>query len=439
MRNRFHRIVRFLGSMRFAIVLLAVLAAACAAASTLTQGQSYAWYAQRYGERTAAFIAALDLDDAFHSPWFIVLSAFLCLDLLLCNLVRVKALIRRTRMFAEPGHLLSITPECSAWVRQPEKAFPHLNMGIPAQSETDGKSMLSAVRGRAGLWGAWVCHLGILLLILFFSLGQTLEKQYTVYGVPGQSMAVGSTGYIATIDDFRIDKSESGFVEQYTTRFTLRDANGATTAQSAQVSVNHPARLRGMKFFQNSTGWAAKASVTKNGEPLQSQWLCAGEYLEVSDKPGLTVLLSAVYPDYIFVPGAGPKSLSDSPVNPAYLYSVYYNGQLVGMNVLMQSEELTVDEYAVSFSEPSPYTLLQVKQNSFSLFALLGGLITAVGLLLALYVQPVRVWAVSGQDGLWRLFGENRKGGKLFAEAFAKAAEKAQISTPEDGKPNAED
>ena len=179
--------------------------------------------------------------------------------------------------------------------------------------------------------------------------------------------------------------------------------------------------------------------MTKNGEPLQSQWLCAGEYLEVSDKPGLTVLLSAVYPDYIFVPGAGPKSLSDSPVNPAYLYSVYYNGQLVGMNVLMQSEELTVDEYAVSFSEPSPYTLLQVKQNSFSLFALLGGLITAVGLLLALYVQPVRVWAVSGQDGLWRLFGENRKGGKLFAEAFAKAAEKAQISTPEDGKPNAED
>ena len=36
---------------------------------------------------------ALRLDDAFHSWWFIGLSAFLCLNLLCCNLIRLPALL----------------------------------------------------------------------------------------------------------------------------------------------------------------------------------------------------------------------------------------------------------------------------------------------------------------------------------------------------------
>ena len=34
--------------MRFAIILLLILVAACSAGSLVTQGQTYAWYAQQY-------------------------------------------------------------------------------------------------------------------------------------------------------------------------------------------------------------------------------------------------------------------------------------------------------------------------------------------------------------------------------------------------------
>ena len=83
-----------------------------------------------------------------------------------------------------------------------------------------------------------------------------------------------------------------------------------------------------MKFYQNSTGWAAKVSVAKDGEPMQSEVVCAGEYLAVKDKPDLVIYLNAFYPDYVFTPGVGPATASGQLNNPAYLYSVYYQDQI---------------------------------------------------------------------------------------------------------------
>ena len=88
------KIGRFLSSMPFAIGLLVLLAAICAVSSTITQGLSYEAYAAQYGERTAGLIMALRLDDAFHSWWFMGLSAVLCINLLCCNLIRLPSLLR---------------------------------------------------------------------------------------------------------------------------------------------------------------------------------------------------------------------------------------------------------------------------------------------------------------------------------------------------------
>ena len=96
------KIRKILGSMPLAITLLVMLAAACAVCSAVPQGQTYEWYTGQFGERTAAVIMALHADDAYHSWWFLTLSGFLCLSLLMCNLIRVRPLIRRTGK--EPGN-----------------------------------------------------------------------------------------------------------------------------------------------------------------------------------------------------------------------------------------------------------------------------------------------------------------------------------------------
>ena len=340
----FKKIRSFLGSMKFAMILLIILILACAAGSFVTQGQTYAWYAARYGERTAGGIIALGLDDVFHSPWFIAITAFLCLNLLLCNLIRLPALIRRAK----------------------EK---------------------SGAREKAGIWGAWVCHLGVLILIIGFGLGQTLKSEYTVYGVPGDIKPVGDTAYVLTIEDFRTDKKENGSVIQYTTDISVRDLISGNVA-SGSVSVNNPAALFGLKFFQNSTGWAADMHVSKNGEEIQTATVCAGDYLAFEDKPDLVVAFNRFYPDYDPENAMTVSTDTDEITNPAYLYSAYYQGQLLGMNALPESEKLTIDEYTVTFSDPQAYTLLQVKRDPFAPLALIGGLVTLLGLVLAFYVRP---------------------------------------------------
>ncbi len=419
------KIWKFISSMRFAIALLVLLAAACSIGSLVTQGQNYAWYAQRYSERTAALIMALHLDDAFHSAWFIALNGFLCLNLLLCNVLRLPRVIRRSRAFADADQALAGAGDvCAEQIAAPETVFRALRMPKPnACRDAAGHDALFAAKNGAGIWGAWVCHLGILMLILGFSLGQMTQQQYTVYGVPGQTRPIGDTAFILTIDDFRVDRHEDGSAAQYTTDITVENtASYGPTGGSASISVNNPAKLCGMKFYQNSTGWAADISVEKGGAPLQQEVLCAGEYLRIADKNDLVVYLNALYPDYVAGTGSMPATASDRLENPAYLYSIYYQDRVIGMNVLMPDEAVTIDDYEVRFSNPRSYTLIQVKVDRFTWLALLGGLVTVIGLALAFYLQPARVWAVRDGSGRWTVCGQCRKGGALFRERFLRAA-----------------
>ncbi len=420
------KIGRFLSSMPFAIGLLVLLAVICALSSTITQGLSYEAYAAQYGERTAGLILALRLDDAFHSWWFIGLSAVLCLNLLCCNLVRLPSLLKRSRTFADPQRMTGPGAGASeARGREPEKLFKALGMPEAKQVETaEGRKVLFAVRNRVGLWGAWVCHLGILLLILGFALGQMTGQQYTLYALPGQTKELGDTGLQVTVNDFRADLREDGTAEQFTADLTVTDP-AAGTAENGAASVNAPATLYGYKFFQNSYGWGADVRITKDGQPLQTEALCAGDFLAVKDKPELVIYFQAFYPDYVMIQGSGPSTQSMLPRNPGYLYQVYYQKQLLGMNVLEGSEELTIDEYTVIFENPRNYTLLAVKRDHFTWLVLIGGVITLLGLVLAFYMRPQAVCAVQEEDGGWQVYAQSRKGGVLFREAFEKAAEEA--------------
>ena len=412
--------------MQFAVILLIILAAACTAGSLITQGQTYAWYAQNYSERTAALILTLHLDDAFHSWWFIVISAFLCLNLLFCNIVRFPKIRAAAKGASNPQTLLnSGSAQHASGLPGSEKMSSLL--GFRSLKEIplpEGKTGLFGVKNTAGYFSAWVCHFGILLLIAGFALGQATKQEYTVYGIPGQDREIGETGLVLTIDDFSVDLREDDTVSQYTTSFTIHDTSSGRVF-SGETGVNHPASFGGWRIYQNSTGYAAAVRVLENGEPLQEAVLCTGESLAVADKPELVIFFNAFYPDYEFVAGQGPSTRSGQMENPAYLYTVYFNGQILGMNVLENGDVLTIDEYTVYFEEPRNFTLLQVKKDRFAPLAFAGGIAVMLGLILAFYCFPERLLLIKEKDGTFTAIGECRKGGSLFAERFAKAAEEA--------------
>ena len=412
MQKRLKKIGGFLASMRFGIALLVILALACALGSFLPQGNTLDWYLSRYPARTAALIYGLGLDDVFHSPWFLALATVLCCNLLLCNLLHLPGLIRRWQRAGDPEELPKADVELQD-VAAPEQVFTGMHMPKPVETQRDGRRLLFSSKNRIGLWGAWVCHLGILLLIVGFTLGQVTRTEYTVYGVPGQTRPVGETGLALTIDAFDVARSDSGNAEQFTTSFTVRDpATGQINSDTA--SVNDPGSVFGYRVYQNSTGPAAKLTVSMDGKVQQEEVVCVGDSVSVLETPLLLTLEG--YEEAYFDAG-------DGNTLPGYVYSTSYMGEQDQAGVQVEGDiAMTYGTVEIRFSEPQNYTLLQLKRDRYTLPVLLGGVITLLGLLLAFYLQPCRVWALEDKDGCWTVCGEGRKGGVLFTELLREAA-----------------
>ena len=376
------KIWRFLTSMKFAILLLVVLTIACVFGSVIPQGRTLDEYLSAYGTRSGALIVGLCLDDLFHSTWFLVLTVLLVCDLLYCNLSRVPSLLHRGARFRDPetawklsqaqpaGGGKNASTVCTVeQVPDAATVFEKLHMR-PVSGERDGKKTLFAAQNGVGLWGAWVTHLGILLLIVGFVLGQATRQLYTVHGVPGQTLPVGDTGCTLTINDFDVSLTENGVAEQFTSDVTMHDPAGAS--ESAVVSVNQPGKLFGYKVFQNSTGTAAKVTVTKDGAVAQEAILCAGDYVYVLDTP-MALFFNGYYRDALDFGGMKAD---------AFAWSTYYNGVYSETRYQAEGETaITTDSIRVTFSEPQSYTLLQIKRERFIWLVLLGGLVTLAGLL----------------------------------------------------------
>ena len=410
------KIWKFLSSMQFAIILLVILAAACAGGSFIPQGLTLEQYTAQYSERTAGLIVGLGLDDVFHAWWFLALTILLCGNLLLCNLIRLPQLVKRTRLAGDPAHLGRPVATLTG-VEDPDALLAKLRMPKAREcTDAAGQQLRVSVQNRIGLWGAWVCHLGILLLILGFTLGQMTKEEYTVYGVPGTLKRVGETDWAVRINDFRVDRQEDGFAEQYTTDLTMLDLSKGENAPAidAQASVNHPGSAFGFKIYQNSTGDAAKLTIRKEGETVQESSLCVGDALQIMDTP-LYLQLQSILPDY--ETGADGQSL------PGYAYLIYVGDTFYTMNVQGEGERIPdFTPYEVSFSEPQSYTLLQIKRDRFTPLAFVGGVVTLLGLLLAFYLQTRKLWAVREPDGAWTVYASSPKGGALFAERVREAA-----------------
>ncbi len=405
------KIYGFIASMRFAIVLLLVIAAVCVVGSLVPQGEQFALYRGTYSERTAAFILAFGLDDVFHSWWFITLVAALCLSLVLCNLTRVRALIRKTKEAASVGHALSSSPDATEeGVVDPAPVFRRMRFYRTVQSEADGKPVVFACRNRIGFWGAWVCHIGIVLIVLGYALGQMTLFSATVYGTPGQIKPVEGTPFEAMITDFAIDRTETGFVEQYTTALTVQNT-GTGEKQSGTASVNHPAVLCGMKFYQTASGYAARVTILEDGVPLERADLCVGEELTISFLPGLSLYLDAYEPDHN---GSGRS---------AFHVLFFHQGQYIdlGAEYFAPGGVINLGRYAIELSGPLDYTLLRVKKDSFAWLVLIGAILTALGLFAALYLVPETLWAVREDDGTWTVCGRSKKLAPLFREQFTRA------------------
>ena len=390
----------FLYSMKFGVSLLAILIVVCLFGSFIQQGKVESYYLNLFGD-AGHLILALGMDDVFHCWWVILLAAFLCVNLVLCSIIRFPVLLKQYKTGYVAERLHKVKP-----FRIETKA-----------SLADVKKLLGfekenyLVKGKSGIWGSWLCHLSLIIIIVGYGVGQVLAVDTSIYGVPGEVKTVqGANEEIEIkINDFQIGLREDYTVEQYTANITITLEDGRTTTGISQV--NYPLDAFGYRFYQNSTGWANYLSVYKGEETIFEGVLCAGETYTLEEMP-LTILLAQFYPDYMVVDGQ-PMSLTPSLNNPTSIFALYYDSNLIDMNAVGMEQAIEVDDYVFVFHHPLQYTLIQIMYDPTMSFVLVGAVLMLVSLYLCFYVNPSEMWLVE-EDGKVVVYAYARRGGVLL-------------------------
>lgn len=297
----------FLCSLKLTVVTLLLLAATSILGTVIPQNLSSAQYQQLYGAK-AQLLYALQLDDMYHSVWFTALIGLFVLNLLACSLRRLPAVWRsvtRPPLVADAALLRSLSFKTTVQADCPpaevaSRLQPLLlrRFARPRQTASGEEGLcLFAERRRYARFGAYVTHLGILVIVLGALIGSWYGFDSFVAVAEGETVTQlpAADGQEAVELDFalRCDEFSVSYYEgsarprEYRSLVTvLQEGQEVPGYSRVPVVVNRPLRYHGLTFYQSSYGLAEMPLFR-----LLVQ-LADGQQMQVAGRPGQLLSLA---------------------------------------------------------------------------------------------------------------------------------------------------
>lgn len=479
---------RWLRRMRTALYLLGAIGVATLIATLVPQEPNVfatvaAWRSGQEGPGRAAaeVLHTLGFFDVYGSPWFMALVALLFVSLTSCLIPRFKAfgrMVTRGRPPAsrdlaskphvarfvtdhDPEHVLTVARDLLGrrWRLRPDDARP--GEDAPMRADTRGVvvaapadpsatppprgpavAQVAAERGhllREG--GSLAFHSAFYVLLIAIVLGQLFAFRGQIGVVEGEAftdtpVAYWSNlagrwwqddwhrGFLLTLDRFDVDWTDEGQPTHFISHVTV-DPRDGSTPQEADLRVNDPLVVDGMKIHQMDWGYAAHIIVTDQGEvvhdaviPLRAgpsnTWEGAVKAPAAEPQLGLDLVLVPSAPDGQDgrpVPTGWPRA--DAPL---VLLDVF-EGDLqldraqgiadldtdrmrgLGLAALRPGSEVEVREgTVVSFPGLRHWSGFQVSRRPTDPLLLAGAMLLTLALLPALYSYRRRIWVEAVTD-----------------------------------------
>ena len=375
----------FFRSMRFGILLLLLIAACSVVGTLIPQGEEVAWYARNYGT-CHAVILLLGLDRVFQSWYFIALLALLCLNLSLCSLTRIRAVVKGGRGDIDRAFAMKNQQPLEAGER--EYLEGRLETLRCKRAERDGVTVLH--KNGFGRYGTFVTHLSILLTVIFGAVALYTPTVQDRSVMPGETLTL-EDGTQIEVFDFRLT-DETGRLD-YASRLRLTLPNGRQSGVE-EIRVNYPFSFGPYKIFQQSFGTAGSVTVT-NLDSGASDTFTLNE-LSFLSADGLNGLwYEQLYPDYLRAPSGEVTLITiteGSYPNPIYQVQVLADG-VYTPTLAVPGDELEVFGLRFTFNDPVEYPGLRIKKVSSLANALLIAAFTLMiaGLYVTFFCEPVLV------------------------------------------------
>ena len=388
--------MKFLRSMTFGMILLALILLCSFPGSVIAQGNTPEWYVQTYPD-WHGLILNLGLDDVFGSWYFITLLALLCLNLILCSLFRIRNVVKASRNASAAAAArktkVFLTPEGTAELQ----AF--LETGH-YKKEIFGETTVYS-KNTVGWYGSFVTHLAILLTVLFGAAALYFPKVTDQTCFPGDSLMMEDGTSIA-VESFSIENPEGKL--DYASVIEIILPNGNRSGKE-RISVNYPLSFGGYKVYQQTYGTAGAVTVRNTQTGGEDRFLLNEMcFLSLDSING--IWFEALYPGYLRDESGNFTLItqtSGSYEDPVYQVLVASEGVYTPVMVF-PGESLTVGGVEFTFEDPVEYPGLRIKRTPEAvnglLFAAFGLMI--LGLWLCFFQIPAIVavreegYAVSG-------------------------------------------
>ena len=349
------RLMKFLRSMTFGMILLGLILLCSFPGSVIAQRNTPDWYVQTYPDWHGV-ILKLGLDDVFGSWFFITLLALLCLNLTLCSLIRIRNVVKASKKAAasaaERKTKVFLSAEGTSQLRQLLEER-HYKKEVFGETTVYSKNVI-------GWYGSFVTHLAILLTVLFGAAALYLPKVTDQTCFPGESLPMEDGTSIA-VESFQIENGEGKL--DYASVIEIRLPDGRTSGQQ-RISVNYPLSFGGYKVYQQTYGTAGAVTV-RNTETGGEDRFLLNEMCFLSLDSINGIWFEALYPGYIRDESGNFTLItqtSGSYEDPVYQVLLASEGVYTPVMVF-PGETLSVGGVEFTFEDPVEYPGLRIKRT----------------------------------------------------------------------------
>ena len=360
--------------MTFGMILLIIVMALSLAGSLIPQQEAAMTYVNAYGSRTAMLLISLGFTDIFHTWYFYALEILLCLNLLLCSILRFP----KTRKAAErlKYQAQEAEPDKPLNIEDHQKITSYLSAHHFTRTETENGAPVYT-KHLAGFYGSFLTHLSILLVLLFGSLVLMTPQVTDQTVMPGESLTL-SDGTTVTCESFHIQDTTGKL--DYASVLAAASPDGKQK-KSQEIRVNEPLRFGSYKIYQQTYGTAGRIQITntENGA-VDVQYLTDPCFLSIDQRNG--IYFEALYPGYYREEDGSftlITSTDRSYPDPVYRIQSITDGMSAAV-LAFPGEEIHMGDITFTFLSPAEYPGLRIKHVAAWLY---GGLYFSFGLMVA--------------------------------------------------------
>lgn len=395
------KVVAFMRSMKFGMILLALIMGISVLGTVIQQGQAAEFYTTNYS--MGQLILTLGLDNLYYTPYFLGLGLLLILNLTLCSLVRFRSIlgIGKKRVAAA----LKVNEGTEVKDSQRKRLETYLEKKHYRKASEPGVTVY--YKNQIGHLGSFFVHLSLVLLLLIGALVLYTGKS-ELYGIGYDAPAVLDDGTVVSLVDF-VTEDENGEVH-YESTLSIQTPDGEELVDKS--SVNKPINYKGKKYFQETYGFATQLQIwntaTEMGDVI---YLTEPLYLQTSED-GSGIYYMTAYTNYEEAEDGQLAIISDELETGkpgVFLVTTMQpgaDGQIVEETGLVtEGTTLQVGDIQFTFKALKAFPGIRIKETSRLAMAMLYatfGLMIA-GLWFCFFQQPVYITV--GKRGYYRITG----------------------------------